>query len=128
RQARLRRAPLVQSEMRVKAPNGSVEPADLFLGHHALDVFGLALDTVARASVRLDRQAGDDGIDAALLDAGAALRPLQLVVDIVIDRVIVRHRAVFPVKEELLVTTVPQSNKLREQCAKCQLPQGVVAK
>src|SRR6202020_134068 len=77
------------------APNGSVEPADLFLGHHALDVLGLALDTVARASVRLDRQAGDNGIDAALLDDGAALRPLKLVMDVVVDRVIMGHRSSF---------------------------------
>ena len=49
---------------------GSDQPADLFLGHHALDILGLALDAVARAPVRLDRQAGDDGIDAALLDVG----------------------------------------------------------
>src|ERR1700681_3051198 len=31
---------------------GSTQPADLLLGHHALDVFGLALDAVARASAR----------------------------------------------------------------------------
>src|SRR5258705_11982903 len=31
--------------------SGSVEPADLFLGHHALDILGLALDAVARASI-----------------------------------------------------------------------------
>src|SRR6266481_7088538 len=74
---------------------GSTQPADLFFGHHALDIFGLALDAVARASVRLDRQARNDGIDAALLDAGAALRPLQLVVDIVVDRVIMGHRLSF---------------------------------
>src|SRR6266851_5676870 len=74
---------------------GSTQPADLFLGHHALDIFGLALDAVARASVRLDRQARNDGIDAALLDAGAALRPLQLVVNIVVNRVIVGHRLTF---------------------------------
>src|SRR5882762_10118195 len=70
----------------------SAQPADLLLGHHALDVLGLALDAVARAAVRLDRQAGDDGVDASLLDGGAALRPLQLMVDVVIDRVVVGHR------------------------------------
>src|SRR5258707_8782590 len=74
---------------------GSIQPADLFLGHHALDILGLALDAVARASIRLDRQARDDGIDAALLDDSAALRPLQLVVDIVVDRVIIGHRLSF---------------------------------
>src|SRR6266853_5224107 len=74
---------------------GSTQPADLFLGHHALDILGLALDAVAGAAVRLDRQAGDNGIDAALLDDGAALRPLQLVVDVVVDRVIMGHRRSF---------------------------------
>src|ERR1700737_2037937 len=74
---------------------GSAQPADLFLGHHALDILGLALDAVARASVRLDRQAGDDGIDAALLGVGAALRPLRLVMNVIIDREIVRHRLPF---------------------------------
>src|SRR6185295_17644695 len=100
------------------AATRSAQPADLLLGHHALDVLGLALDAVARAAVRLDRQAADDGIDAALLDDGAALRALQLVVDIVINRVIVRHRAVFPVEIGLLVTPAPQSNKLRQKCRK----------
>src|ERR1700727_663353 len=74
---------------------GSIQPADLFLGHHALDVLGLALDAIARTSIRLDRQAGDDGIDAALLDDGATLRPLQLVMDVVVDRVIMGHRSSF---------------------------------
>ena len=73
----------------------SRKPADLFLGHYALDILGLALDTVARASVRLDRQAGDNGIDAALLGDGAALRPLHLVMDVVIDREIVGHGKIF---------------------------------
>src|ERR1700712_5751817 len=82
----------------------SAQPADLFLGHYALDVLGLALDAVARAAVRLDRQAADDGINTALLDDGAALRALQLVVNVVIYRVIVRHRAVFPVGQGLVIT------------------------
>src|SRR5476651_293919 len=73
----------------------SAEPADLFLGHHALDILSLALDAIARAAVRLDRQAGDNGIDAALLDDGAALRTLQLVVDVIINRVIMGHRNSF---------------------------------
>src|SRR5712675_1490603 len=90
--------------------SGSVEPADLFLGHHALDILGLALDAVARTAVRLDRQAADDGIDAALLDDGAALRALQLVVDVVIYRVIVRHRPVSPWKNRLLVRTALKRN------------------
>src|SRR4051794_4701727 len=76
-------------------PAGSAQPADLLLGHHALDVLGLALDAVARASIGLDRQTADDGIDAALLGDGATLRPLQLVVDVIIYRVIVRHRWFF---------------------------------
>src|SRR3954454_16947128 len=88
----------------------SAQPADLFLGHHALDILGLALDPIAGAAVRLDRQATDDGIDAALLDDGAALRALQLVVDIVINRVIVRHRPVSPWKNRLLVRTAPKVN------------------
>jgi len=71
---------------------GSAEPADLLLGHDALDVLGLALDAVARATVRLDRQTGDNGVDASLLDRRAALRPLQLVMNVVIDREIVGHR------------------------------------
>src|ERR1700682_3635298 len=77
---------------------GSIQPADLFLGHHALDILGLALDAIARASVRLDRQAGDDGIDASLLGDRATLRPLHLVMDVVIDREIVGHRLPSPLK------------------------------
>jgi hypothetical protein len=95
------------------AAAGSSQPADLFLGHHPLDVLGLALDTVTGPSVRLDRQAGDNGINASLLDDGTTLRPLQLVVDIVIDRVIVGHRSVFPGDEGLLVGKTKKRNKIR---------------
>jgi hypothetical protein len=96
-----------------KPASGSIQPADLFLGHHALDVLGLALDAVTGAAIRLDRQAGDNGIDAALLDDGTTLRPLQLVVDIVVDRVIMGHRSVFPVKMGLLVGKTKKRNKIR---------------
>jgi hypothetical protein len=73
----------------------SAQPADLFLGYHALDVFGLAFDAIARAAIRFDRQASDNRIDAALPRVGAALRPLQLVVNVVVDREIVGHRLSF---------------------------------
>ena len=79
----------------MKDEGGSAEPADLLLGHDALDVFGLALDAIARAAVGLDREAADDGLDASFLDGGAALRPLQLVVHVVIDRKIVGHQRSF---------------------------------
>jgi hypothetical protein len=78
-----------------KASEGSAEPGDLLLGHDALDVLGLALDTIARAAVGLDRQAGNDGVDAAFLRRGAALRALLLVVNVVIDREIMGHRRSF---------------------------------
>src|SRR5580765_757017 len=65
----------------------SAQSRDLLLGHEALDILGLAPDAVARASVGLDRQTGDNGINGSLLDRGAALRPLQLVMYVVIDRV-----------------------------------------
>src|SRR5437764_8776658 len=74
----------------------SAERADLLLGHHALDVLGLALDAIARPSVGLDRQPAHDGIDASLLDAGAALGSLKLMMNVVIDRVAMRHFAFFP--------------------------------
>src|ERR1700693_4828246 len=92
---------------------GSIQPADLFLGHHALDILGLALDAVARAPIGFDRQACDDGIDAPLLDDGAALRPLKLVMDVVIDREIVGHRLVFPLEHGLLIATALQGNTSR---------------
>src|SRR5947209_7446846 len=88
----LQRKVRVQPAGRYGAGQRSVQRADLFLGHDALDVLGLALDTIAPAAVRFDRQAADDGIDAALLDHGAALRALLLVVDIVVNRVTMRHR------------------------------------
>src|SRR6266567_688431 len=91
---------------------GSAEPADLLLGHHALDILGLALDAVARAAVRLDRQAADDGIDAALLDVGAALRPLLLVMDVVVDREIMGHGGC-SLEDGLLGVTASESNKSR---------------
>src|SRR4051812_33830071 len=74
---------------------GSLQRADLLLGDDAFDVLALALDAIAAASVGFDRQAADDGIDAALFQDGAALRALQLVKYVVIDRVAVRHRLVF---------------------------------
>src|SRR5260370_3728922 len=46
---------------------GSTQPADLFLGHHALNIFGLALDPLARAPSRLPLQATNHGIDPPLL-------------------------------------------------------------
>src|SRR5260370_40662806 len=91
----------MQSGRTKRTSAGSIQPANLFLGHHALDILGLAFDAVARASVRLDRQAGDDGIDAALLGDGATLRPLQLVMDVIIDREIVSHRLSFSLKPGL---------------------------
>src|SRR5258708_32276850 len=75
--------------------NRSIQPADLFLGHHALDILGLALDAVTWTAVGLDRQAGDDGVDASLLGDSAALRALYLMVNVVVDREIVGHRASF---------------------------------
>src|ERR1700731_5047736 len=89
---------------------GSIQPADLLLGHHALDILGLALDAVARASIGFDRQACDDGIDAALLDDGASLRPLKLVMNVVIDSEIMGHRLIFPLEEGLLIATARQGN------------------
>src|ERR1700752_2317333 len=90
----------------------SAEPADLLFRDHALDVLGLALDAVARTPVRLDRQAADDGIDTALLDHGAALRPLLLVVNVVIDCEIMGHRRSFRCRG-LLGGMAEKRNKLR---------------
>jgi hypothetical protein len=65
-------------------------PADLLLGHHALDLFGLALNPVARASVRLDWQARGNRIDVVLLRDIALLWSLppqqHAVIDGVVDR------------------------------------------
>ena len=55
----------------------SAQLANLLLGHHALDLLGLALDPVTGASVRLDRQAGGNRIDIALLRDIASLRSLR---------------------------------------------------
>src|SRR5665213_1909601 len=93
--ASIKRMRRVARTLQIPQATGSVQTADLLLGHHALDVLGLALDTVARTPIRLDRQASDNGVDTALLDDGAALRPLKLVVNVVVDRVIVGHRVCF---------------------------------
>jgi hypothetical protein len=77
------------------ARDRSAEPGDLLLGHDALDVLGLALDTIARAAIGLDRQAGNDGVDAAFLRRGTALRALLLVMNVVIDRIVMGHRRSF---------------------------------
>jgi hypothetical protein len=65
--------------------------ADLLLGNDALDFLSLALDPVAEASVRLDRQASGDGIDALLHGDVAALRLLWVEQHVVIDRVMIWH-------------------------------------
>src|ERR1700692_12429 len=62
--------------------------------------------------VRLDRQAADDGIDAALLGDGAALRPLLLVVNVVVDCEIMGHRWSFRCRG-LLGGMAEKRNKLR---------------
>src|SRR4051812_40916148 len=77
----------------------SAEAADLLLGHHALDILGLALDAVTRSPVGFDRQAAHNGIDAARPDHGAALRALHLMMDVVIDCVAMRHGRFFPLKQ-----------------------------
>jgi hypothetical protein len=87
----------------------SAQTADLLLSDDPLDILGLALDAVAGPAVSLDWQAGDDGIDAALFDGGAALRPLQLVMHVIVDRKIVGHRY-FPVEARLLGAMAGQSN------------------
>src|SRR3954468_20831175 len=81
----------MKSRDRREPDRKSAEPADLFLGHHALDLLSLALDAVTGAAVSLDRQAADDGIDAALGGGGAALRSLDLVMDVIVNSVNMRH-------------------------------------
>jgi hypothetical protein len=71
---------------------GLVGTAQQVLGHHALEIFVLALDAVPRAPVRFYRQERDDRVDVALLDNIAALRPLKLVEDVVVDMVDMFHR------------------------------------
>src|SRR6202012_1392644 len=88
----------------------SIHPADLFLGHDALDIAGLALDAVTRAAVGLDRQTRDDGIDVLFPSAGAALRPLRLMMNVFINCEIVGHRLSF-CSRRLLGRTAPKRNK-----------------
>src|SRR5476651_551785 len=57
----------IQTDETMRAA-GSIQPADLFLGYHALDVLGLALDAVTGTAVGLDRKTGHNGIDASLFD------------------------------------------------------------
>src|ERR1700722_5455674 len=91
----------------------STEPADLLFGHHAFDILGLALDAVARASIGLDRQTGDDGVHATLLDDGTALRTLKLVMDVIVDREIMGHRRSSCYREGLLIAATQKRNKIR---------------
>src|ERR1700760_241474 len=53
----------IMAERRWRTANRSIQPADLFLGHDALDIAGFALDPVTRTAIGLDRQARDDGVD-----------------------------------------------------------------
>jgi hypothetical protein len=69
----------------------SVQAADLFFGDDPLDLFGLALDTVAATSVGLDGQATDDRINAALLATRAALWPLHLMMHVIVYCVQMSH-------------------------------------
>src|ERR1700753_1586724 len=94
RLAKLRRRWITARES-ARTANRSIQPADLFLGHDALDIAGLALDAVTRAAVGLDRQTRDDGIDVLFPRAGAALRPLRLMMNVFINCEIVGHRLSF---------------------------------
>jgi hypothetical protein len=71
--------------------------ADLLLGNDALDLFSLALDPVAESSVRLERHAGGNGINALLLGNVATLRLLRVEQHVLIDRVVIWHRLIFSV-------------------------------
>jgi hypothetical protein len=67
----------------------------LLFGHDTLDIVGLAPDPVAKPTVGLDRKAGDDSIDGTLFELSAALRSLTLVMNVIIDRIGVRHESLF---------------------------------
>ena len=76
----------------------SAQLADLLLGNDALDFLSLALDPVAESSVRLDRHAGGDGINALRHGDVAALWLLRVEKHVVIDRVMIWHdRVIFSV-------------------------------
>lgn len=65
--------------------------AELLFGDDPLDIVGLASDAVAQASIRLDRHAADDRVDARPALFGAALRSLTLVMNVFVYREGVRH-------------------------------------
>jgi hypothetical protein len=73
----------------------SAQLTDLLLGNNALDLLSVALDPVTGSSVGLDGQASGDRINVSFLREIAPLWFLQVVKNIIIDRVIVSHSRSF---------------------------------
>jgi hypothetical protein len=71
--------------------SGLVETTEQFLGYDPLEILFVALDPIPRTPVRLYGQQGENGIDMTRLDSVAALRPLMLVMDVVVDMIDVFH-------------------------------------
>jgi hypothetical protein len=70
---------------------GLVETTQQFLGYDPLEILFPALDAIPGTPVRLYGQQGENGIDVTRLDKIAALRPLMLVMDVVVDMIDVFH-------------------------------------
>jgi hypothetical protein len=70
---------------------GLIETTQKFLGYDPLEILFPALDAIPGTPVRLYGQQGENGIDMTRLDSVAALRPLMLVMNVVVDMIDVFH-------------------------------------
>ena len=70
---------------------GLVETTQQFLGYDPLEILFVALDPIPGTPARLYGQQGENGVDTTRLDSVAALRPLMLVMDVIVDMVDVFH-------------------------------------
>src|SRR5664279_773471 len=75
----------------IETEKALVQAAERVLGRNPLEILFVALDAISKASIGLHRQQCENCIDVALRDDIAALRPLNLAKDVVVDMVCVFH-------------------------------------
>jgi hypothetical protein len=75
----------------IETQKALVQATERVLGHDPLEILFVALDAISQASVGLHRQQRENCVDVALLDHIAALWPIDLAMDVVVDMICVLH-------------------------------------
>ena len=82
-------APRPERQPRSLERGSSLTIRKLIFGHDALD--RVALDAISEASVCLDGQAPNDGVDLRLFDLRTSLRALAAMKDSIVQAVVMGH-------------------------------------